>query len=105
MCCESVRFQPQTNIPMPTPKATAPMTAPKFATAKTTAPGVQQSGGLGGGFSLQGIGSLVSAVGGILAYMDQSAYRKEMLKMEKDRIKRDRKRQDEFDAGMDKAYG
>lgn len=53
---------------------------------------------------LQGIASIAGAIGGIMSGMDQRDYQKELLKMEKERIKRDRARQEKFEGDMKSAW-
>jgi hypothetical protein len=53
---------------------------------------------------LKGLGSLAGTIGNIWGGIEQRKYQKDLLKMEKERIARDRARQDKFDSGMQKAW-
>ncbi len=57
--------------------------------------------GLGG---LEGLASIFGTVGDIWGGMEQRKYQKDILKTEKDRIKREQARQDKFDKGMSDAW-
>ena len=53
---------------------------------------------------LQGLGSLASAIGGIMGGIEQRKYQKELLDMEKKRIERDRARQEKFEGDMKSSW-
>lgn len=53
---------------------------------------------------MKGLAGLAGTIGSIWGGIEQRKYQKNLLNMEKDRIARDRKRQDKFDAGMTSAW-
>jgi len=56
------------------------------------------------GDNLSSIGTFASVIGGIMANRSDAKYRDKIYKEEKRRVAREEKRQDDFDAAMDKAY-
>lgn len=69
------------------------------------------SSGRGGMFSganlgstLQGVGSIVGAIGSYFGMRDQRKYQDKLFNMEKERIENEKARQDKFDKGMASSF-
>ncbi len=56
------------------------------------------------GFDLKGGATLLGVIGSILGQRDQAKFPTEQLPMEKERIARDRKRQDKYESGMKSSW-
>ena len=63
-----------------------------------------EQGGFLDGLDLKGIGTLASVISGIMSANAQRSFQKEQLAMEKERIARDRKRQDKYESGMKSSW-